>query len=75
MDEVQKSRSERRPATRPSGGGAPAPATGRADWEAHGPAHHVHALSMLTRPRGEGRGKGGAIPDSPPWLGGGKAEA
>ena len=36
-------------------------------------ANHIHALSLLTLTPDEWRAKGGAIPDSPPCLGGGKA--
>ena len=36
-------------------------------------AGDIHALSLLTLTPDEWRAKGGAIPDSPPCLGGGKA--
>lgn len=38
-------------------------------------ANHIHALSLHTLTPDEWRAKGGAIPDSPPCLGDGKAEA
>ena len=38
-------------------------------------AADIHALSLQTLTPDEWQAKGGAIPDSPPCLGGGKAEA
>ncbi len=37
-------------------------------------AGDIHALSLRTLTPGEWLAKGGAIPDSPPCLGGGRAE-